>query len=49
MVLAREGKCWDQAEKKFKLRKCESFPGYANGLPFIARRYCGGGREAAVA
>jgi glyoxylase-like metal-dependent hydrolase (beta-lactamase superfamily II) len=39
--LAREGKCWDAAEKEFKLPKYESWPGYANGLPFIARRYCG--------
>jgi hypothetical protein len=40
-TLAREGKCWDRAEKEFKLSKYESWPGYANGLPFIARRYCG--------
>ena len=40
-VLAREGKCWDQAEKEFKLDKYASWPGYAAGLPFIARRYCG--------
>jgi glyoxylase-like metal-dependent hydrolase (beta-lactamase superfamily II) len=39
-VLAREGKCWDTAEKEFKLAKYASWPGYANGLPFIARRYC---------
>jgi glyoxylase-like metal-dependent hydrolase (beta-lactamase superfamily II) len=39
--LAQEGKCWDQAEKDFKLPAYESWPGYANGLPFIARRYCG--------
>ena len=38
---AREGKCWDAVEKEFKLPKYESWPGYANGLPFIARRYCG--------
>ncbi len=35
------GKCWDTAEKEFKLPKYESWPGYASGLPFIARRYCG--------
>jgi glyoxylase-like metal-dependent hydrolase (beta-lactamase superfamily II) len=35
------GKCWDDAEKEFKLPKYESMPGYANGLPFVARRYCG--------
>jgi glyoxylase-like metal-dependent hydrolase (beta-lactamase superfamily II) len=40
-TLARQGKCWDTAEKEFKLSKYESWPGYANGLPFIARRYCG--------
>lgn len=40
-VLAREGKCWDVAEKEFKLSGYENWPGYANGLPFIARRYCG--------
>ena len=40
-TLARDGKCWDQGEKEFKLAKYESWPGYAAGLPFIARRYCG--------
>ncbi|HET9653284.1 MAG TPA: MBL fold metallo-hydrolase [Usitatibacter sp.] len=40
-TLAREGKCWDTAEKEFKLAGYESWPGYAAGLPFIARRYCG--------
>jgi glyoxylase-like metal-dependent hydrolase (beta-lactamase superfamily II) len=39
--LGQDGKCWDTAEKEFKLPKYESWPGYANGLPFIARRYCG--------
>jgi hypothetical protein len=39
--LAREGKCWDAAEKEFKLQKYAEWPGYQNGLPFIARRYCG--------
>ena len=39
--LAQDGKCWDTAEKEFKLGKYESWPGYAQGLPFIARRYCG--------
>ncbi len=39
--LGQEGKCWDTAEKEFKLAGYESWPGYANGLPFIARRYCG--------
>jgi len=39
--LAQEGKCWDTAEKEFKLAGYESWPGYATNLPFIARRYCG--------
>lgn len=39
--LAQEGKCWDQAEKEFKLPGYENWPGYATGLAFIARRYCG--------
>jgi len=39
--LGQEGKCWDAAEKEFKLEKYASWPGYENGLPFIARRYCG--------
>lgn len=39
--LGQEGKCWDAAEKEFKLPKYATWPGYENGLPFIARRYCG--------
>jgi glyoxylase-like metal-dependent hydrolase (beta-lactamase superfamily II) len=39
--MAREGKCWDTAEKEFKLPDYASWPGYEQGLPFIARRYCG--------
>ena len=39
--LGQEGKCWDTAEKEFKLTKYENMPGYQNGLPFVARRYCG--------
>jgi glyoxylase-like metal-dependent hydrolase (beta-lactamase superfamily II) len=39
--LAREGKCWDVAEKEFALPQYEKWPGYANNLQFIARRYCG--------
>jgi glyoxylase-like metal-dependent hydrolase (beta-lactamase superfamily II) len=38
---AREGKCWDGVEKELKLPKYESWPGYANNLPFVLRRYCG--------
>ena len=40
-VLAREGKCWDAAEKEFRLPKYEKWPGYEANLPFVARRYCG--------
>jgi glyoxylase-like metal-dependent hydrolase (beta-lactamase superfamily II) len=40
-VAAREGKCWDGVEKELKLPKYESWPGYANNLPFVLRRYCG--------
>jgi glyoxylase-like metal-dependent hydrolase (beta-lactamase superfamily II) len=40
-ILAQSGKCWEPAEKDFKLPKYESWPGYANNLPFVARRYCG--------
>jgi glyoxylase-like metal-dependent hydrolase (beta-lactamase superfamily II) len=39
--LAQSGKCWDDAEKEFKLTGYEGWPNYAGGLPFIARRYCG--------
>jgi glyoxylase-like metal-dependent hydrolase (beta-lactamase superfamily II) len=39
--MGQDGKCWDTAEKEFKLTKYESLPGYANGLGFVARRYCG--------
>ncbi len=38
--LGQDGKCWDTAEKEFKLPKYANWPGYENGLPFIARRYC---------
>ena len=40
-VMAQAGKCWDTAEKEFKLPKYENMPGYAAGLPFMARRMCG--------
>ncbi len=39
-TLAQDGKCWDAAEKDFKLPQYESWPGYAANLPFVARRYC---------
>jgi len=38
---AREGKCWEPAEKEVKLPKYEKWPGYENNLPFVIRRYCG--------
>jgi glyoxylase-like metal-dependent hydrolase (beta-lactamase superfamily II) len=40
-VAAREGKCWEPAEKELKLPKYENWPGYQNNLPFVVRRYCG--------
>jgi glyoxylase-like metal-dependent hydrolase (beta-lactamase superfamily II) len=39
--LGQAGKCWDTAEKEFKLEKYAGLPGYQNGLQFVARRYCG--------
>ncbi len=39
--MGQDGKCWDTAEKEFKMEKYASMPGYANGLQFVARRYCG--------
>ena len=38
--MAQEGKCWDTAEKEFKLAGYENWGGYQNALQFIARRYC---------
>ena len=38
---AQEGKCWEPVEKEFKLPKYATLPGYENGLPMVARRYCG--------
>jgi glyoxylase-like metal-dependent hydrolase (beta-lactamase superfamily II) len=40
-VEAQAGKCWDAVEKDLKLPKYETWPGYATGLPFVLRRYCG--------
>jgi hypothetical protein len=37
---ARDGKCYDPAEKELKLPKYESWPGYANNLQYVVRRYC---------
>jgi hypothetical protein len=36
-----ESKCWEPAEKEVKLSQHESSPGYAAGLHFVLRRYCG--------
>jgi glyoxylase-like metal-dependent hydrolase (beta-lactamase superfamily II) len=38
---AREGKCWEPAEKELQLPKLQHLPNYAGGLPFVVRRYCG--------
>jgi len=38
---ARDGKCWEPAEKEVKLEKYETWPGYQSGLPLVVRRYCG--------
>ena len=38
---AQAGKCWDGVEKDLKLPKYETWPGYAQGLPLVLRRYCG--------
>jgi glyoxylase-like metal-dependent hydrolase (beta-lactamase superfamily II) len=40
-VAAREGKCWEPAEKEVKLPKYEKWPGYEANLQFVTRRYCG--------
>jgi glyoxylase-like metal-dependent hydrolase (beta-lactamase superfamily II) len=40
-VAAREGKCWQPVERELKLPKYENMPNYANGLPYVLRRYCG--------
>ena len=39
-VAAREGKCWQPVERDLKLPKYENWPNYANGLPYVLRRYC---------
>lgn len=39
-VAAREGKCWEPAEKEVTLPKYENWPGYKKNLPFVLRRYC---------
>jgi len=39
-IPAREGKCWEPAEKEVKLPKYEKWPGYEANLQFVTRRYC---------
>lgn len=39
--LAQEGKCWEPAERDYKMPKYEKWPGYEAGMPLVARRYCG--------
>jgi glyoxylase-like metal-dependent hydrolase (beta-lactamase superfamily II) len=39
--LAQEGKCWEPAERDYKMPKYASWPGYEAGMPLVARRYCG--------
>ena len=39
--LAQEGKCWEPAEREYKMPKYEKWPGYEAGMPLVARRYCG--------
>ena len=38
--MGQDGKCWEPAEKEFRMPKYASWPGYESGLPFVARRYC---------
>jgi glyoxylase-like metal-dependent hydrolase (beta-lactamase superfamily II) len=37
---AREGRCWEPAEKEVRLPKYENWPGYEANMPFVLRRYC---------
>ena len=40
-AMAREGKCWEPAEKELQFDKYKDWPGYENGRPLVVRRYCG--------
>jgi glyoxylase-like metal-dependent hydrolase (beta-lactamase superfamily II) len=40
-AMAREGKCWEPAEKELQLEKYKDWPGYENGRALVVRRYCG--------
>jgi len=38
---ARAGKCWNPAEQEVQFERYKDMPGYANGRPYLVRRYCG--------
>ncbi|HEY1286888.1 MAG TPA: MBL fold metallo-hydrolase [Burkholderiales bacterium] len=40
-AVAREGKCWEPAEKELQIEKYKDWPGYENGRALVVRRYCG--------
>jgi glyoxylase-like metal-dependent hydrolase (beta-lactamase superfamily II) len=40
-AMAREGKCWEPAEKELQIEKYKDWPGYENGRPLVVRRFCG--------
>ena len=38
---ARDGKCWQPAENELQIDQYKDMPNYANGRPYVVRRYCG--------
>jgi glyoxylase-like metal-dependent hydrolase (beta-lactamase superfamily II) len=38
---ARNGRCWQPAENELQFDRYKDMPGYANGRPYVVRRYCG--------
>jgi glyoxylase-like metal-dependent hydrolase (beta-lactamase superfamily II) len=40
-AVAREGKCWEPAEKEHHFPKYQGWPNYASGREMVVRRYCG--------
>jgi glyoxylase-like metal-dependent hydrolase (beta-lactamase superfamily II) len=38
---ARAGRCWNPAEAEVQFDRYKDMPGYANGRPYVVRRYCG--------
>ena len=38
---ARVGRCWNPAEAEVQFDRYKDLPGYANGRPYMVRRYCG--------